>query len=61
MWKGVGQDKAKVIIEKITQVFEDIGIPARAVEVVVHETPKTHWGVGGEPASERLGDESPPG
>jgi phenylpyruvate tautomerase PptA (4-oxalocrotonate tautomerase family) len=24
---------------------------------VVHEIPKTHWGVGGEPASEKLPNE----
>jgi hypothetical protein len=34
--------------------------PAHAVEVVVHEIPKSHWGVAGEPASERLKDESVP-
>ncbi|MCL7453340.1 MAG: hypothetical protein M8467_09855 [Anaerolineae bacterium] len=27
---------------------------------MVHEIPKSHWGVAGEPASERLKDESPP-
>jgi phenylpyruvate tautomerase PptA (4-oxalocrotonate tautomerase family) len=26
----------------------------------VYEIPKTHWGVGGEPASEKLKDFSPP-
>jgi len=26
----------------------------------VHEIPKSHWGVAGEPASERLKDESTP-
>jgi 4-oxalocrotonate tautomerase len=38
----------------------DMGIPKHAVEVLVHEIPKSHWGVAGEPASEVLKDEAPP-
>jgi 4-oxalocrotonate tautomerase len=26
-------------------------IPARAVEIIIHEIPNTHWGIQGEPAS----------
>jgi len=26
------------------------------VEIIVHEIPKSHWGVGGEPASEKFKD-----
>jgi 4-oxalocrotonate tautomerase len=60
VWEGFGQKNAKTVIYGITKVFVDMGIPERAVEVVVHEIPKSHWGVSGEPASERLKDESPP-
>jgi 4-oxalocrotonate tautomerase len=35
-------------------VFVDVGVPAEAVEVVIHEVPKEDWGVGGEQASEKL-------
>jgi 4-oxalocrotonate tautomerase len=59
VWEGFGPQKAKTVIEGITQVFVDLGIPRPAVEVVVHEIPKTHWGIGGEPASERR-FEAPP-
>ena len=54
VWEGFGPDKARTVIEGITQVFEDLEIPRQAVEVVIHEIPKTHWGVGGEPASEKF-------
>jgi 4-oxalocrotonate tautomerase len=54
VWEGFGPDKAKTVIEGITQVFEDLEIPRQAVEVVIHEIPKTHWGLGGEPASEKF-------
>lgn len=42
VWEGIGEEKAKRIIEGITRVFEELGIPRHVVEVVVHEIPKTH-------------------
>jgi 4-oxalocrotonate tautomerase len=56
VWKGFGKENAKLVIQKITKVFVDMDIPADAVEVIVHEIEKSHWGVGGEPASEKLKD-----
>ena len=60
VWEGFGPQKARATIEGITQVLADLGIPRQAVEVLVHEVPKSHWGIGGQPASERAGDEPPP-
>lgn len=59
-WEGVGQDKVKTMIRGITNVIRDLGVPENAIEVIIYEIPKTHWGIGGEPASERLKDVSPP-
>jgi 4-oxalocrotonate tautomerase len=59
VWEGFGQQKAKAVIEGITKVFVDLGVPSHAVEVIVHEIQKTHWGIGGGPASEKFKD-SPP-
>jgi len=56
VWKGFGAEKAKAVIQKITEVFVELGIPAHAVEVIVHEIQKSHWGIGGEPASEKFKD-----
>jgi 4-oxalocrotonate tautomerase len=56
VWEGFGQEKTKIVIQKITKVFVDLSIPEQAVEVIVHEIPKTHWGIGGQPASETLKD-----
>jgi len=56
VWEGFGQAKAETVIQNITKVFVDLGIPADAVEVIVHEIPKSHWGIGGEPASKRFKD-----
>ena len=58
VWKGFGEEKTKNVIKGITKVFVDLGIPDYAVEVIVYEIPKSHWGVGGEPASEKFKDVS---
>ena len=60
VWKGFGEKNAKKVIKGITEVFTNMGIPGHAVEVIINEIPKTHWGVGGEPASEKLKDVGPP-
>jgi 4-oxalocrotonate tautomerase len=54
VWEGFGKEKAKNVIKGITKVFADMDIPVRAVEVIVHEIPKSHWGIEGEPASEKF-------
>lgn len=54
MWKGMKQENVKTIIQKITKVFVEMGIPEEAVEVLVHEVPQSHWGIGGTPASEKF-------
>jgi 4-oxalocrotonate tautomerase len=59
-WEGVGKDKVKTMIRGITNVMMDLGVPEHAVEVIVYEIPKTHWGISGEPASEKLKDVQPP-
>lgn len=59
LWKGLGDEIAKTIIENITQVFVDLGIPQQAVEVLVNEIPKSHWGVGGTPSSIKFADWPP--
>jgi 4-oxalocrotonate tautomerase len=60
VWKGISEDAVEKIISGITKVFVDIGIPERAVEVIVYEIPKSHWGVGGTPASKGMPSEKPP-
>jgi len=54
VWEGFGKEKAKSLIQKITQIFVDLDIPQEAVDVIVSEIPKTHWGIGGDPASEKF-------
>ncbi len=56
VWKDFGEENVKTVIQRITKVFVDLDIPEKAVEVIVHEVPKSHWGIGGEPASEKFKD-----
>jgi 4-oxalocrotonate tautomerase len=56
VWQGFGKEKAEAVIKGITKVFVDLDIPEDAVEVLVNEIPKTHWGIGGIPASEKFKD-----
>lgn len=56
VWEGFGKEKTRIVIKNITKVLTDLDIPSKAVEVLVHEIPKTHWGIGGIPASEKFKD-----
>ena len=59
-WEGVGKEKVKTMIQGITKVIVDLGVPEHAVEVIVHEIPKTHWGIGGIPSSKARPDAKSP-
>ncbi|NIP35998.1 MAG: 4-oxalocrotonate tautomerase [Thermoplasmata archaeon] len=52
MWPGRTAEEKKQLIDGITRVFVDMGIPADAVSVLVLEVPKDSWGGGGVPASD---------
>ncbi|MHA2042246.1 MAG: tautomerase family protein [Candidatus Thorarchaeota archaeon] len=58
-WKGVSEDAAKHMISGITKVLGELGIPERAVHIVIHEIPKMHWGMEGKPASIAMPDAPP--
>ena len=52
VWAGMSQESKRKIVEGITEVFEEIGIPKEAVEIIIYETPKTNWATGGQLHSE---------
>lgn len=56
VWKGFEEEKIKTVVEGITKVFVNLDIPEYA-RVIVHEIPRSHWGIGGEPASEKFKDQ----
>jgi 4-oxalocrotonate tautomerase len=54
VWKGMRPENKKKTVEGITKVFEDLGVPKEAVEIVIYEAPKSNWATGGQLHSERL-------
>jgi len=44
----IEKEKKSGLIKKITDVFIEIGIPAQAVTVLIHEVELENWGSGGE-------------
>ncbi len=60
IWEGFTQTKINELIKGITEVFTKMGIPQQAVEVLIHEVPKSHWGINGKPATESLKDAKVP-
>ncbi|MCK4350596.1 MAG: tautomerase family protein [Candidatus Krumholzibacteria bacterium] len=53
VWEGFGPERSKIVIHHVTKIFEELNVPRDAVEVIIHEVPKSHWGVGGVPASDK--------
>ncbi len=52
VWADMSQESKRKIVQGITKVFEDIGVPKEAVEIIIYEAPKTNWATGGQLHSE---------
>ena len=52
--EGMSLENKKKTVEGITKVFEDLGVPKEAVEIVIYEAPKSNWATGGLLHSEKL-------
>jgi 4-oxalocrotonate tautomerase len=51
MWQGRTEEQKAKLIKGITKVFEDMGVPADRLHIIIHDVPKCNWGTCGEPAS----------
>ena len=60
VWEGFSEENIKNIISGFTDVFVKMGIPAHAVEIIIHEIPKSHWGIEGKPATDSRKNAGPP-
>ena len=56
VWAGISEKNKKKIVEGITKVIEEAGVPREAVTVIIYEVPKTNWASGGEIHSEKFGN-----
>ncbi len=50
-WAGKSDTQKETLIKGITRVFEEIGVPKDQLQIIIHDVPKTNWGLNGEPAS----------
>jgi len=53
VWEGMSLENKKKIVEGITSVFEDLGVPKDSVTIVIYESPKSNWATGGKLHSEK--------
>jgi len=51
MRKGRTEDQKEKLIKGITEAFEDIGVAAEHLSIIIHDIPKSNWGMRGEQAS----------
>jgi 4-oxalocrotonate tautomerase len=49
-------ENKKKIVEGITRVIEEVGVPREAITIILYEVPKTDWASGGQLHSERFRD-----
>ena len=47
-WAGKTDDQKAMLIRGITRAFEEIGVTAEQVQIIIHDVPKTNWGMHGE-------------
>ncbi len=52
MWEGRTVEQKKQLVEGITSVMTNIGIPPQAVHIIIKDNPKHNWATGGKLASE---------
>jgi len=53
-WEGKTEDQKEKLIKGITRAFEEVGVKTERVTVIIHDTPKSNWGIGGKQASKAI-------
>jgi len=51
MWEGRTEEQKEKLIKGITRAFEEIGVKAEWLNIIIHDVPKRNWGTGGQQAS----------
>jgi len=54
VWSGISDEAKKKLVEGITDVIAELGIPREAITIIIHEEPKSNWASGGQLHSERF-------
>ena len=53
MWEGRSVEQKKQLVEGITSVIADLGVPPEATQIIIKDNPKHNWGIAGKLASEQ--------
>ena len=51
MWEGRTSDQKERLIKGVTKAFEEIGTKPESLHIIIHDVPKSNWGLHGEQAS----------
>jgi len=51
MWPGRTEGEKEKLVKGITKAFEEIGVKPERLTIIIHEVPKSNWGIRGEQAS----------
>jgi 4-oxalocrotonate tautomerase len=54
VWVGMSEENKKKVVEGMTKVLEELGIPREAITVILYEVPKSNWASGGKLHSEKF-------
>jgi len=52
VWAGMSEENKKKLVEGITKVIAELGVPREAITIIIYEVPKTGWASGGQLHSE---------
>lgn len=50
-WEGKSEEQKAKLIKGITKAFQDIGVEPEMLHVIIHDVPKSNWGIRGVQAS----------
>lgn len=51
LWKGRTDEQKAKLIRGLTKAFAEIGVEAAHLSIIIHDVPKSNWGLRGEQAS----------
>ena len=51
MWEGRTNEQKEKLMKGIFKAFEEIGVPPEVLNIIIHDIPKTNWGLRGGQAS----------
>ena len=53
MWEGRSVEQKQQLVEGITSVISEMGVPPQEVHIIIKDNPRHNWASGGKLASEK--------